>query len=202
VAATKSYIAELMAIAMLSVALEKNNAQLGELYRCVDYVRHGLQQEAKIKMVAEKYSTINSCVIIGRGFNYATAFEWALKLKELSYTLAEPYSSADFLHGPQALLNEGFPVFLVAPNGKIYPEFLYLLGRLKETFKADTLVISNKADLLDMASTSIDILDPVPEWLSPLVCIAMIQLFCIHLTMAKGLDIEQPRSLSKVTKTL
>lgn len=201
IAATKSFSAQLMAIAMLSAALADDEARRAEMHSAVEAIRQALQQEAAIKAVAEKYAGINRCVVLGRGYNYATAYEWALKLKELSYTLADPYSSADFLHGPQALLDEGFPVFVVAPGGEMYPEFLSLVGRLKDEFKADTLVLSDQPEALDLASSALRIPEPVPEWLSPLVSIAMIQLFCYHFTVAKGLDVENPRGLVKVTRT-
>ncbi len=201
IAATKSYSAQLMAVAMLSVALSGDKQRLAEMHNVVGSISRVLQQEEAIKAVAQKYANINRCVVLGRGYNYATAHEWALKLKELSYTLADPYSSADFVHGPQALLDEGFPVFVVAPQGEMYPEFQELTWRLMNEFMADTLVISNQPEILTMATSALAIKEPVPEWLSPLVCIAMIQLFCYHFTLAKGLDVENPRGLVKVTKT-
>jgi glucosamine--fructose-6-phosphate aminotransferase (isomerizing) len=201
VAATKSYSAQLMAIAMLSAALEGDAGRLDELHKTVERIRRALQLEDEIKQAAEKYRQITRCVVLGRGFNYATAFEWSLKLKELSYTQADPYSTADFLHGPQALLDEGFPVFLVAPDGEMYPEFLKLTKRLRSEFKADTLVVSNRREITVEASTSLLFDESLPEWISPMVSIAMIQLFCYHFTVTKGLDVENPRGLTKVTKT-
>ena len=65
---------------------------------------------------------MRACVVIGRGFNYATAFEMALKIKELTYVMAEPYSSADFLHGPVALIEDAFPTIVIAPSGVMLPE--------------------------------------------------------------------------------
>ena len=75
---------------------------------------------------------MRDCVVIGRGYNYATAFELALKLKELTYTIAEPYSSADFLHGPLALIERGFPVLVVAPSGAMLSEMRSFIDTLKE----------------------------------------------------------------------
>ncbi len=201
IAATKSYSAQLMAIAMLSIALEVDKTRLAELHKAVASIQRVLQLEAEVKQAAEKYRQITRCVVLGRGFNYATAFEWALKLKELSYTLADPYSSADFLHGPQALVEEGFPVFIVAPEGEMYMEFLELTDRLNREFKADTLVISNREEILSRANTALLIKNHIPEWISPMVSIALIQLFCYHFTVAKGLDVENPRGLMKVTET-
>ena len=78
-----------------------------------------------------RYRDREHCVVLGRGYNYATAFEWSLKLKELTYVVAEPYSSADFQHGPIAIVEQGFPIMAVAPSGKVYESFLTMLGKLR-----------------------------------------------------------------------
>jgi glucosamine--fructose-6-phosphate aminotransferase (isomerizing) len=74
---------------------------------------------------------MRDCVVLGRGYNYATAFELALKIKELTYTIAEPYSSADFMHGPLALIEHGFPAFVMAPSGVVLPEMQQFVARSK-----------------------------------------------------------------------
>jgi glucosamine--fructose-6-phosphate aminotransferase (isomerizing) len=144
---------------------------------------------------------MEQCVVIGRGFNYATAFEWALKLKELTYIIAEPYSSADFLHGPIALLEYGFPVLMIAPSGKVYPQLLELVERLNANEKANLLVVSDVEEILNLSSTPLKLPPGIPEWISPLVSIIPAQLFCHALAALKGYNVDSPRGLSKVTKT-
>ena len=139
--------------------------------------------------------------MLGRGYNYATAFEWALKLKELSYIIAEPYSSADFAHGPIALVESGYPVFAVAPKGKVFNSMLQMLQQLRNEISAELVVISNDKRALSLAQIPLSIPADVPEWLSPLVTILPAQLFAYHLTLAKGFDTEKPRTIHKVTKT-
>jgi glucosamine--fructose-6-phosphate aminotransferase (isomerizing) len=140
-------------------------------------------------------------VVLGRGFNYATAREWALKLKELSYVMADPYSTADFLHGPVALIEQGFPVLAVATQGAVFAGLLDLLRSLRKEQGAELLVISDDPQALDLAGDGLRLPPGLPEWLSPLVSILPAQLYCYHLTRAKGYDPEAPRSLRKVTLT-
>jgi glucosamine--fructose-6-phosphate aminotransferase (isomerizing) len=144
---------------------------------------------------------MDQCVILGRGYNYATAFEWSLKLKELSYVVAEPYSSADFRHGPIAIVAQGFPVLAVAINGVVYDDILNLLKKLVDDHRAELFVIGNRPEALDLARTPLTLPADLPEWLSPMVTIVAAQLFCYYLTLTKGFDTEQPRGLQKVTKT-
>jgi glucosamine--fructose-6-phosphate aminotransferase (isomerizing) len=84
-----------------------------ELARVPDWIKQVLNEEAEISRMAQRYRYMRQCVALGRGYNYCTTFEWALKLKELAYVVAEPYSSADFLHGPIAMVERGFPVMAV-----------------------------------------------------------------------------------------
>ncbi|MEW6028414.1 MAG: SIS domain-containing protein [Chloroflexota bacterium] len=201
VAATKTYTSELVMIAMLSAALNADEAGWKELGRVAKWMEQTLTQDAFIAQAAQRYRYMRQCVVLGRGFNYATAFEWALKLKELTYVEAEPYSSADFQHGPIAMIESGFPVMAVAPRGKVFESLLDVLAHLRKDFLAELLVVSNAKKALSLAQIPFTIPDDVPEWLSPLVCILPAQLFAYHLTRAKGYDPDQPRMIRKVTET-
>ena len=201
VAATKTYTNELMAVAMLSSALSGNKTVWKELARVPAWVEKVLKQDAPIARMAERYRYMRECVVLGRGFNYCTAFEWALKLKELSYVVAEPYSSADFRHGPIAMVEGGFPVLAVAPNGQVFDTMLEMLGRLRHEQSAELVVISDEKRALSLAQSPILIPSGIPEWLTPIVSIVPAQLFAGHLTRAKGYNPEAPRTIFKVTET-
>jgi glucosamine--fructose-6-phosphate aminotransferase (isomerizing) len=201
VAATKTYTTELMTIAMLSAALSGNKKHWSELGKVAGWMKSVLKQDDIIAKSAQRYRYIDQTVVLGRGFNYATAFEWALKLKELSYIIAEPYSSADFAHGPIAMVESGYPVFAVAPKGKVFNSMLEMLVRLKKEISAELVVISNDKRALSLAQVPLAMPVDVPEWLSPLVSILPAQLFAYHLTLAKGYDTEKPRTIRKVTET-
>ena len=201
VAATKTYTAELMAIAMLSTALTGNAERWGELEQVAGWVGEALKRDNIIEQLAQRYRYMQQCVVLGRGYNYATAFEWALKLKELTYVEAEPYSSADFQHGPVAMVAQGFPVMAVIPAGKVFDSMMTLLKHLQTDLLAELVVISNAKEAQTIANSPINIPAEVPEWLSPLVTIVPAQLFAFHLTRIKGFDVNKPRSISKVTET-
>jgi len=200
VAASKTYTAELVAIAVLSCAFGGLRAQLDQLQIVPQAVEEVLQVEDLVVRAVERYRYVESCVVLGRGYNYSTAFEIALKLKELSYIIAEAYSSADFMHGPSAMLSEGFPALVVAPSGKMYDTMRDFTLELRSR-GAELLVISDRSELLDEACTPLPLPRPLPEWLSPITAAIVGQLFALHLTKVKGYDPDSPRGLTKVTIT-
>jgi glucosamine--fructose-6-phosphate aminotransferase (isomerizing) len=122
-------------------------------------------------------------------------------MKELTYVVAEPYSSADFQHGPIAMVQRGFPVMAVAPGGAVFDSMNSMLVKLKKEYHAELLVISDQQSVLELAQSSIELPTGIPEWLTPIITIISAQLFCYHLTQAKGYNTEAPRSIHKVTET-
>lgn len=201
VAATKTYTAQLMCIAMIAGALTGESAFWANLERVPELVQEVLKLDDEVGRIAERYRYMNQCVVLGRGYNYASAYEWALKLKELAYVVALPYSSADFQHGPVALVSQGFPLLAVAPKGAVSADMLSLLDRLVRERGVEVVAVSNDEPVLALARCPIRLPADLPECLSPLVGIVPAQLFCYHLTRAKGFDTEAPRGLNKVTRT-
>ena len=201
VAATKTYTCELMGLAMISAALSGSEKDWQDLARVPAWVSEVLQQDENIARMAERFRYMEQCVVLGRGYNYSTAFEWALKLKELCYVVAEPYSSADFQHGPIAIVESGFPVLAVTPSGKVFDSMSEMLTRLRRQRKAELVVISDNPEALALAQSPIRLPSGIPEWLTPMVSIVAGQLFACHLTGIKGYDTEAPRGLNKVTET-
>ncbi len=199
VAATKTYLAEIAVIAMLSGALSGDGGSRRELRALPGALRTALLAEGEVERLAGSYAAEDRCVVLGRGFQYATAREWALKLKELAYVLADPYSAADFQHGPIALVGEGFPVLAIATAGPALPGMVELLGRLRDA-RARLLILSDDPATLALGD-GVPLPAGVPEWLAPLVAIIPAQLFAYHLARTRGLDPEAPRNLSKVTLT-
>ena len=134
IAATKTYTAELMSIAMLSAALNEDKTSWQALEKVPAWVSEALKHDQTISDAAERYRYMQQCVILGRGYNYSTVFEWALKMKELAYVEADPYSSADFQHGPIALVARGFPVMTVIMAGQVADSLMPVLIHLKKTY--------------------------------------------------------------------
>ncbi|MDH5373370.1 MAG: SIS domain-containing protein [Acidimicrobiia bacterium] len=200
VAATKTYTAQLMAVAMLS-DYRRYGAPSAELTRTPELMASVLETEPLIADIAKDFADLRSCAVLGRGFNHSTAFEWALKIQEVTYALAHPYSSADFRHGPIAVVEPGFSLMAAAPDGPLFGDMLALLEDVSKQRHARTVTISNRGEALEASRYGIPLPEATPEWVSPMPIIAAAQLFTYHLGTIKGLDTEKPRGLSKVTKT-
>lgn len=201
IAATKTYTSQLLAVALLSAALSGEERHVETLARLPQLVAEALGLDAAIAETAPRYRRMAQCVVLGRGFNYATAYEWSLKLKELAYVVAAPYSSADFQHGPVAMVARGFPVLAAVPDGAVFADALALLSDLVAERGVDLVAISDREEALALARTPLRLPAGLPEWLSPIVGIVPAQLFCYHLARAMGRDTEAPRGLAKVTQT-
>lgn len=200
VAATKTYGTSLLAIARLSAALLDEPDSLAALERVPAAIEQALAVEPEVARIAGELAGVDRCIVLGRGYEYATAREWALKLKELARVFADPYSAADFQHGPVALVEPGVPVLAVVPEGVASAGLVELLGSLRDR-GADVLTLSDSEAIRSSGRRSVTLPANVPEWLRPIVSIVPAQLFAYHLTRARGLDPEVPRNLSKVTRT-
>lgn len=200
VAATKTYIAQLTGIYLLSLMWAKRNDLLASLAHVPRRIEEALAMESQIGAVVPRYRYMTECVVAGRGFNYCTALEAALKMKETCYVGSQPYSSADFLHGPIAMVDEGFPVFLIAPPGKTLPGLMELGRRLSER-RAETIVLSSSPEMLDMATVPLKVPFELDEVLTPLAYIVPMQLFSCYLALTRGINPDRPRGLNKVTLT-
>ena len=201
VAATKTYLAELAVMAAFAAVWSGNQQYLADLQRLPAALETIIQGTAALAERSERYRYMDQCVVIGRGYNYATSFELALKLKELTYVMAISYSSADFRHGPIATIDIGSPAVLVMPAGQTFDDMLDLAGALQQR-GAELLVISEAPQALALATTPLPIAASLPEWLSPPGAIIPGQVLALHLALAKGLNPDVPRGLQKVTRTL
>ena len=199
VAATKTYVAELAVVALLSEALRGGDPDPA-LTRLPELLARTLELEARIVGLAGRMAPAPAYVVLARGFQYASARAWALKLKEVAGVVADPYSAADYEHGPISLVEPGLPVLAVVSSGPTLPGLVALLGRLAAD-GADLLVVSDAAEARALASGSLALLGDLPEWLAPIVAILPCQLFAYHLALARGRDPEAPRHLHKVTLT-
>ena len=199
VAATKTYTAQLTVMAMLASALAGDRAMWRELEALPRLAADTLSRCNEIAGWAEAYGQDGRLVALGRGYNYATAREISLKVKELCYIASEGYSEADFRHGPIAVIDRGHPVILVAPRGKALAGMKAMSDDLAER-GADRLIISDDAELLASATRAMPI-PSAPEWLSPVIAVLPGQVYAMRQALARGYDVDKPRGLSKVTIT-
>lgn len=201
VAATKTYTAQLAVMMLFAAALNKDQQRLAELQQLPEAMSKTLEGATALAQRAERYRYMEECIVVGRGYNYATSFELGLKLKELTYVMSSSYSSADFRHGPIATVDGGMPVFLIMPKDATYADMLDLAKDLKQR-GAELLIISEEQEALALATTQLTLPAAVPDWLSPITAILPGQVLALHLTLAKGLNPDVPRGLNKVTLTL
>ncbi|MFZ0531566.1 MAG: SIS domain-containing protein [Anaerolineales bacterium] len=202
IAATKTYTAQLTALALLALSLKETPIHLDPLEAIPEALAEALNSEPQAEEAAKSLAASDHTVFIGRGFNYSTAWEISLKCKELANIQAEPYSSADFLHGPIAIVDEGFPVNLIS-MGDTFREELNSLGKTLHARGAKLITIGDAP--IDGQVAGQDLFIPVPsglpEWLSPIVAIVPGQLLAYHLSKARGFDPDLPRVIRKVTLT-
>jgi glucosamine--fructose-6-phosphate aminotransferase (isomerizing) len=200
VAATKTYTAQLAAVALLNVALSDDPSLLSALQAVPEAMQSALDLAPQVARVAERYRYTDRLVVLGRGYNLATAQEIALKLKETNYIAAESYSPADFIHGPTAMVDENCPVMVVAPSGALLTELQETI-RLVAQRGGEILVLSDDEATLSDGRLGLRLPGGVPEWLSPLVAVLPGQLLALHMVLERGRDPDRPRGLSKVTLT-
>jgi glucosamine--fructose-6-phosphate aminotransferase (isomerizing) len=210
VAATKTYTGQLLCLYLLAGALGAPISP-DELERMPEWTELALRCEPEVASLAQRYAFMSHAVCLGRGLNYANAFELALKLMETCYVVAERFSPADLLHGPIAMVEASFPIFLFAPPGPTWPGTRDLLEKLS-SLGADTLVITNQGTDAAVKGTPRRVVIPAnlaapggngPEDLyTPIPYIVPGQLLAAHLAAEKNLDPDQPRTLQKVTRTL
>ncbi|MGC8971793.1 MAG: SIS domain-containing protein, partial [bacterium] len=145
-----------------------------------------------------RFHFMDRCISIGRGFNYPTAMEFSLKLKETSYIFAEAFSSADFLHGPLALVSYQLPIFVFLPLGPTNRHLKDVIDILREK-TSDIFIFS--LEELDGRKNEFFIPYKVSEILSPLLFTPVFQIFSNKLALDKGFNPDHPRFLKKVTVT-
>ena len=209
VAATKTYTGQLLAFYLLAYALG-GKVDIDLLKLLPETAESSLALASVVREIAGRYRFMERVVVIGRGLNYANAFEFALKLMETCYVTAERFSGADFAHGPIALLERDYPVFLFAPPGPTAADSLEMAKRLS-SLEAETLAIAPQSadEILKLARKAICVprspgqSSAVPADLyTPIPNIVPAQMFAAFLAEEKGLNPDQPRTLTKVTKTL
>lgn len=203
VAATKTYTGQVMSLYLLAHALGAK-IRLDDLRKIPDWAASALKLEEQITARAERYRFMERSIVVGRGLNYANAFEFALKLMETCYVVAERFSSADFLHGPIAMVDRAFPMFLFTPPGVTWDGMREMIERLG-ALNAETLIFTDLSNPAAIEANPRAVVIPAKlpkELYTPIPYIIPAQIFAATLAAWKGIDPDRPRTLSKVTRTL
>ena len=198
IAATKTYTTSCVALAMLAGAAAGRPLESAQL---PEAVREAVESEPDGARIARKIGAARALVVLGRGYGYAAALEAALKIKELARVWAEPYSSADFAHGPRALLERGTPVLFLAARGATEREARSLAAAMRAR-GARVYAITDDETLAEKVDDAVLLRRRVGELLSPIVLVVAAQNVAAHVARRHGRDPEKPAGLSKVTRTL
>jgi len=200
VPATKTYTAQLTVFYMIGFVLSEKFKMLDEFTKQVPkFISEMIDKEKEIKSIAEQYRFVQNLVVLGRGLNFSTALETALKLKETCYIKAEALSASDFLHGPIAMIGPDLPVIIYAPKDPTFQHLYNTAEKLKNEFKAEMLIVSTEKNIIKFAKNKVLISKKVNPLFSPIVYIVVGQLLAYYLAKSKNINPDNPRGLKKVT---
>ncbi|MBN2559097.1 MAG: SIS domain-containing protein [Clostridia bacterium] len=200
VAATKTFTAQMMIMAMIAAGLSGGGELMGELETVPAKISEFLADFGVPDRIVNKYKDMQECFVLARGTNYSIALEGALKIQETCYVRAKAYAMSDFYHGPLALLDTSIPVFLIAPGGLTDEGNMEMAGVLSG-YGIETTAVTNDAGIKGMVSETIWVPPGLSDFTSPFVTAAAMQLFACKLSLAKGLNPDNPRNIKKVTIT-
>ncbi len=200
VAATKTFTAQMMNMALLVAKWSKDEHLVDSLSKVPEKVRETLKLSEEIVSHIKEYVTIKDCFVLSRGINYAIALESALKIQETTYVKAKGYATSDFHHGPFAMVGKETPVILFSPEGPSLEDAKEIIIKLKKA-KARIIIVTNDQQLLKENKTTFEIPKCNNDLITPFYNIIFAQMFACQLALAKGLNPDQPRGLNKVTIT-
>ncbi len=206
VASTKAYTAQLITLVLLALYLGRLRRAIPQkvfaeliraIYKLPENSTHVLKEEKMVRRCAKRYARFRNFLYLGRGYNYPTALEGALKLKEISYAHAHGYAAGEMKHGPIALIDNRQPVICIAPQSKTYEKMISNIEEIRAR-KGIVIAIGTQKDktLRKLASTFFEIPD-VPEILSPILTVILLQFFAYDVAVFNDRDVDQPRNLAK-----
>jgi glucosamine--fructose-6-phosphate aminotransferase (isomerizing) len=206
VASTKAYTAPLIDLYMLAILLadlrgvldSKQQRELIHALRLIpDLVGKCLDRAKDVEKVAWHFKDVSHCLYLGRGINMPTAYEGALKLKEISYIHAEAYPAGEMKHGPIALIDEHMPVVTIVPKDPWYEKMISQIEQTKARGGIVVAVATDGDELLPDISDHILWVPETPWMLTPITTIIPLQLLAYYIAVLRGADVDQPRNLAK-----
>jgi glucosamine--fructose-6-phosphate aminotransferase (isomerizing) len=205
VASTKAFTSQCVVLTMLALyfgrlrnlSYEAGSRIIERLQELPDKVTQALSTEAHIRRVAAKYHHANNFLYLGRQFNFPTALEGALKLKEISYIHAEGYPAAEMKHGPIALVDENTPTVIIVPRGVVYDKVMSNLEEIKARGGPVVAIVTEGDDRVATIADDVIEIPEVEDFLQPIVSIIPLQLLSYHIAVMRGCDVDKPRNLAK-----
>lgn len=206
VASTKAFTGQVTVLAMLAVAVGHLRGTIGEsevnkiatsINRLPELIEKTLELNDKIEDLSKIYTYVHNFLYLGRGYNYPTALEGALKLKEISYIHAEGYPAAEMKHGPIALIDEMMPTVVIAPQDDLHDKIISNIQQVKARGgKVIAVINENDREISQIADDVLEI-PAVPDCISPIISSIPLQLLAYHVAIRKGCNVDMPRNLAK-----
>jgi glucosamine--fructose-6-phosphate aminotransferase (isomerizing) len=205
VASTKAFTSQCTVLTMLAMyfgrlrhlSFSDGLKIIDQLQQLPETVRQTLLCNDSVRRIAAKYADCNNFLYLGRQFNFPTALEGALKLKEISYIHAEGYPSAEMKHGPIALVDHRTPSVFLMPHGQVYDKVMSNLQEIKARGgPVIAVVCEGDAEAARLADDIIEVPE-AEEYLQPIVTVIPLQLLAYHIAVARGCDVDKPRNLAK-----
>jgi glutamine---fructose-6-phosphate transaminase (isomerizing) len=205
VASTKAYTSQVMVLTLLALyfgrmrnmSYEAGQRIIAAIRRLPDQLRATLQMNNEVRRVAEKYCQATNFLYLGRQYNFPTALEGALKLKEISYLHAEGYPAAEMKHGPIALVDDTTPSVFIMPQGTVYDKVMSNLEEIKARGGPVIAVTTEGDDRVSQLADDVLYIPAVDDFLQPLLAIVPLQLLAYHIAVLRGCDVDKPRNLAK-----
>ncbi|MFZ2874532.1 MAG: glutamine--fructose-6-phosphate transaminase (isomerizing) [Phycisphaerales bacterium] len=205
VASTKAFVGQVAVLSMIAMWMGRRRfmgaSECGDLLRALEqipsHIERILATDAQIKRVTEKYVDRENWLFLGRGYNYPTALEGALKLKEISYIHAEGMPAAEMKHGPIALINEGMPAVFIANKGRQYEKVMSNIQEVRARGGHVIAVATEGDESIRNYAEDVLYVPDIPEALSPMTTIVPLQLMAYHAAVLRGHDVDKPRNLAK-----
>ena len=205
VASTKAFTGQVAVLSMITLFMARRRQMsadqcarfIDELESIPAKIERVLQQDSLIRKVAEKYCERENWLFLGRGYNYPTALEGALKLKEISYIHAEGMPAAEMKHGPIALINDGMPAVFIANKGRQYDKVLNNIAEVRARGGHVIAVATEGDNEIRKVAEDVLYVPEIVEPLSPMLTVIPLQLIAYHAAVIRGHDVDKPRNLAK-----
>ncbi|HOJ05034.1 MAG TPA: glutamine--fructose-6-phosphate transaminase (isomerizing) [Bacteroidota bacterium] len=206
VASTKAFTAQLVALSLLTLMLGRNRGFISieegqqfarELQAIPGKVQEILSDTDGIRLLAERYFAVNNALYLGRGYNFPTALEGALKLKEISYIHAEGYPAAEMKHGPIALIDENMPVVFLAPQDRIHEKVISNIQEVKARKGQVIAIVNHDDDVIGSVADHVIRIPHTVDFLTPMLTVIPLQLLAYFIAVLRGCNVDQPRNLAK-----
>jgi glucosamine--fructose-6-phosphate aminotransferase (isomerizing) len=205
VASTKAFTSQLIVLALLTIMIarskgmsrEKGIELVRELKLLPEKVQKILSDVKQIEYIANEFKKMKNFLYLGRGYNFPTALEGALKLKEISYIHAEGYPAAEMKHGPIALIDENMPVVFIAPQDKTYEKIMSNIQEVKARSGKVIAIVNEEEDGIRQSADYRICVPSTLDLFTPILAVIPLQLLAYYIAVSRGCNVDQPRNLAK-----